>query len=128
MWAETAPFLMARPFLSLNLTVYPSLVPALARVEERTPTPMPPTPLMNALQVSVNSCRAGGGILSRGIFLTRGLGGLFLVTITFSNEGQAMIFVQYVSETHVDWSLPIFSPQSVSIIVSLGQPVFFVHP
>src|SRR6266516_2574816 len=102
MWAETAPFLMARPFLSLNLTASPSFVPALARVDDRTPTPIPPTPLMNALHVSVNSCRAGGGISSRGIFLTRGIGGFFLVTITFSKEGQAMIFVQYVSETHVD--------------------------
>src|SRR5438552_9589187 len=110
MWAETAPFLMARPFLSLNLTVYPSLVPALARVEERTPTPMPPTPLMNALHVSENSCRVGAGILSKEIFFTRGIGGLLLVTITFSKDGQAMIFVQYVSETHVDWSIPIFSP------------------
>src|SRR2546426_2349708 len=110
MWAETAPFLMASPFFSLNLTEEPSFVPALAKVEERTPTPIPPTPLMNALHVSVNSCRAGGGILSKGIFLTRGLGGLCLVTTTFSKEGQAMIFVQYVSETHVDWSIPIFSP------------------
>src|SRR6266487_5420361 len=110
MWADTAPFLMASPFLSLNLTVYPSLVPALASVEESTPTPIPPIPLTKALQVSVKRCCTGGGISSREIFLTRGLGGLFLVTITFSKLGQAIILVQYVSLTHVDWSMPIFSP------------------
>src|SRR5256885_16721307 len=109
MWAETAPFLMARPFLSLNLTVYPSLVPALARVEERTPTPMPPTPLMNALHVSENSCRVGAGILSKKIVFTRGSGGLLLVTITFSKDGQSMIFVQNSSESHVRGPISMFS-------------------
>src|SRR2546428_1576662 len=41
-WAETAPFLIASPFLSLNRTWYPSLVPARARTDDITPTPIPP--------------------------------------------------------------------------------------
>src|ERR1700758_1757726 len=86
MWADTAPFLIASPFLSLNLTVYPSLVPALASVDERTPTPIPPTPLMNALQVSENACGDGSGILSREIFLTRDLGGCFLAIVRVDNR------------------------------------------
>ncbi len=49
-------------------------------------------------------------MLSRDIFLTLDFGGLFLVTITFSKDGQAMTFVQYVSDTQIDWSMPIFSP------------------
>src|SRR3989442_8403119 len=88
---------------------------------------MPPTPVMNIFQVSLNRCGAGVGILSSDIFLTLDFGGLFLLTITFSKDGHAMTFVQYVSETQIDWSIPIFSPYSVLIIVSPGQPVFFVH-
>src|SRR5712691_11451640 len=109
-WAETAPFLIASPFLSLNRTWYPSLVPARARTDDITPTPIPPTPLMKIFHVSLNRCGAGVEILSSAIFLTRDFGGLFLVIITFSNDGHAMTFVQYVSDTQIDWSIPIFSP------------------
>src|SRR3989442_12947945 len=108
--ADTAPFLIASPFLSLNRTWYPSLVPARARTDDITPTPMPPTPLMNIFQVSLKRCGAGVGMLSSEIFLTLDFGGLFLAMITFSKDGQAMTFVQYVSDTQIDWSIPIFSP------------------
>src|SRR3989454_11824283 len=97
--ADTAPFLIASPFLSLNRTWYPSLVPARARTEDITPTPIPPTPLMKIFQGSLKRGGVAGGMLSRGIFLTLDLGGLFLVTITFSNDGQAIIFLQCVVET-----------------------------
>src|SRR6267143_4107568 len=93
-WAETAPFLIASPFLSLNRTWYPSLVPARARTDDITPTPIPPTPLMKIFHVSLKRCGVGCGIFSSEISLTRDFGGLFLVTITFSNEGQAMTLVQ----------------------------------
>src|SRR2546426_9556425 len=92
--ADTAPFLIASPFLSLNLTWYPSLVPARARTDDITPTPIPPTPLMKIFQVSLNRWGVGCGIFSREIFLTRDFGGLFLVTITFSKDGHAMTLVQ----------------------------------
>src|SRR5438309_10178858 len=93
-WAETAPFLIASPFLSLNRTWYPSLVPARARTDDITPTPMPPTPLMNIFQVSLNRCGAGVGMFSSGIFLTLDFGGLFIVMFTFSYDWHAMSFVQ----------------------------------
>ena len=48
--------------------------------------------------------------MSSGMVLTLDFGGLFLVMITFSKDGQAMTFVQYVSDTQIDWSIPIFSP------------------
>src|SRR3989449_11549131 len=107
---DTAPFLIASPFLSLKRTSYPSLVRARARTDDITPTPMRPTRLMNIFQVSLNRCGAGVGILSTDIFLTLDFGGLFLVMITFSKDGHAMTFVQYVSDTQIDWSIPIFSP------------------
>ena len=65
---------------------------------------------MKMFQLSEKSRRCGSGKFSNGIFRALDLGGRFRVTITFSKDGHAIIFVQYESETHTDWSIPIFSP------------------